>query len=282
MNFDLDSIDDIDAELEKELGISEQLENFDEDADLEVDTNTYEDDNELLDNENDNELNSDEVDDEGNEEEQDKLVKPEPKNTKDEQKSYAFNKMRAEIANLKNENAKNSQESAFLKELALSYGYNDVEQFQKAVKTANMEREAKNKGMDPEIYRQLAERDERIADLEKRNKEADLLSKGKAFGDAISSAATEYGVSRDDIFQRLENAGYDVDIIFSLPDPSVVIKGVLTDVILENSKQKDLKRKETLDNLADNKHNDNSNGQKVMTIDELLDLEMKDYEANYL
>ena len=292
MNEGLNSIEDIDALLEDEFNLSDDSdnnENDNQDADTGTDTDT--DTNVDVDTDADTDTDNDEEDTKGTDDisdhnddvdNQDDDSKEKSKPTADEKKEFAFSKIRQENSALKQEKQKLQQESDFLKELASSYGYTDVEKFKEDVRNAKLAQEAKQKGIDPAIYKQLDENKREIARLKAEREQERLLTRASGFKTAVEEATSKYNVSREEVFKRLEDAGFTVDSILSLPDPNIVIKGLLTDKILEVSKQKDLKRKETLENLADTKHSGGSS-EKTVTLDDLLKSDMEEYKkANYL
>lgn len=287
MNQEVNSIEDIDNLLDSEFNLDNNGEDINDNTgnQQDVDTDVTDEGNDVdVDNDSDPvENDNNDTDDEGNKGSvEDNSGGDTKKPTDIEKKEYAFGKIRQENANLKQEKQKLEQESAFLKELASSYGYSDVNKFKEDVRKARLDQEAKQKGIDPEIYRQLDDNKREIARLKAERDQDRLVSRATGFKSAVEDAISSYGVTRDEIFLRLENAGYDVNTILSLPNPKIVIDGLLTDKILEASRQKDLKKRETMDNLADEKH-DNSASEKEVTLDDLLKADMEAYKkANYL
>ena len=67
--------------------------------------------------------------------------------------------------------------------------------------------------------------------------------------------------------------------MLSIPNPEILIKGVLSDKIAELSKQKQIDKLETLDNLSDNKHNSVESDDSV-SLDDIIAKEMKQYKAD--
>lgn len=285
MDQEINSIEDIDNLLDSEFNIDNNSEDINDNAgnQQEVDIDVNDEDNDVDDNSDPVEDDNEDTNDEGNNVGSvDNSGGDNKKPTDIEKKEYAFGKIRQENANLKQEKQKLEQESAFLKELASSYGYSDVNKFKDDVRKARLDQEAKQKGIDPEIYRQLDDNKREIARLKAERDQDRLMSRATGFKSAVEEATNSYGVTRDEIFLRLEDAGYDVNTILSLPNPKIVIDGLLTDKILEASRQKDLKKRETMDNLADEKH-DNSASEKEVTLDDLLKADMEAYKkANYL
>ena len=65
----------------------------------------------------------------------------------------------------------------------------------------------------------------------------------------------------------------------SIPNPEILIKGILSDKIAEFSRQKQIDKLETLDNLSDEKHNGVESSDTV-TLDDIIAKEMKQYKAD--
>ena len=142
--------------------------------------------------------------------------------------------------------------------------------------------EAKDKGLDPVLYAQLQESNKRIAELESKQRDAELISKAANFKSAVDKAVIDYNLGdsgRNEIFNRLEEAGFSVETLLEIPNPEILIKGVLSDKIAEFSKQKQIDKLETLDSLSDNKHNGGSSNESV-SLDDIIAKEMKQYKAD--
>ena len=129
----------------------------------------------------------------------------------------------------------------------------------------------------------MQDTNKRLEQLEKERQENNLMSRANAFKNAVDKAISEYNLDeeegRNEIFSRLEEYGYTVDSILSLPNPEILIKGVLSDKIAEISKQKQIEKMEDLDDLSDEKHDGNSTT-KTMSLDDLIAQDIKEYKAN--
>ncbi len=281
MNNELNSVEDIDAMLDNEFKItdeeySENIEETDgnvEDEESEID--------ESQETETETETEDETKDDEeknSNENQEKADVKP----SADDKKEYTFSKMRRENSDLKNQLNEKNAESEFLSKLAAQYGYTDVKKFQADYEKARIEKEAKDKGLDPVLYAQLQESNKRIAELENKQKETELMNKANNFKNAVDKAVADYNLGengRNEIFSKLEEAGFSVDTILTIPNPEILIKGILSDKIAEFSKQKQIDKLETLDNLSDDKH-ESSETDSSESLDDIIAKEMKQYKAD--
>ena len=280
MNNELNTVDDIDAMLDSQFNLtdeqsSENVEETDGNEDnqkLEDDENQNSSEDENIENDDDNKSSNE---DEGN-------ASDDNKPSADDKKDFAFGKLRKENSDLKNQLNEKNQESEFLNKLAANYGYTDVKKFQADYEKARIQQEAKDKGFDPVLYSQLQESNKRIAELENKQKEAELVEKANNFRNAVDKAVVDYKLGEDgrnEIFNRLEEAGFSVDTLLTIPNPEILIKGILSDKIAELSKQTQIDKLETLDNLSDDKHNGNVSNDSV-SLDDIIAKEMKQYKAD--
>lgn len=276
MNNELNSVEDIDAMLDNEFKLTDEEPSKDiEETDGNVE-------NQDLENDESQESNIDDEtkDDESKTNETEKNTDTKP--SADDKKDFAFNKMRKENSDLKNQLNEKNAETEFLNKLAAQYGYTDVKKFQADYEKARMKQEAEAKGLDPVLYSQLQESNKRIAELENKQKETELVNKANLFKAAVDKAVADYNLGEDgrnEIFNKLEEAGFSVDTLLTIPNPEILIKGVLSDKIAEFSKQKQINKLETLDNLSDDKHNGVESDDSV-TLDDIIAKEMKQYKAD--
>lgn len=279
MNNELNSVEDIDALLDNEFSIDEEDDNQD------LGTAAPEDEDNSDDGQDGNDVDTEDgTSDQDNVDEEpsndDNSGGTQTKITTDEKKEYAFSKIRQENSQLKQEKQKLQAESDFVKELAASYGYTDVDKFKEDVRIAKLNQEAKAKGIDPEIYKQLDDNKREIERLKQESAQKTLNERALNFKNAVEKAVSDYKVDKNDIFNKLEEAGYTVDKILDEPNPGIVLKGILMDEILEVHKQNELKKQETLDNLADVKHESGVSA-KAVTLDDLIKSDIEELKANY-
>lgn len=276
MNNELNSVEDIDAMLDNEFKITEEQpsENTEE-----TDGNVEDQESETDENQ-ETETDEEQKDDESSSNENQESADSKP--SADDKKEFAFSKMRKENSDLRNQLNEKNAESEFLSKLAAQYGYTDVKKFQADYEKARVQQEAKDKGLDPVLYSQLQESNKRIAELEKKQSETELMNKAANFKNAVDKAVADYNLGEDgrnEIFNKLEEAGFSVDTLLTIPNPEILIKGVLSDKIAEFSRQKQIDKLETLDNLSDDKHNGSETSGDI-TLDDIIAKEMKQYKAD--
>lgn len=286
MNEELKNVDDIDEMLLKDFNIDDSIEDQPVENDNSNENNISNENDNIDDSQQGNDENGNEdVSDQSNESQDDNTsnnVSDNKHNTEDK-KEFAFSKIRKENSDLKALNKTLSTRDEALKKIASNYGYDDVDKFLEAYENARVVQEAKDKGYDPVLYKQLQDTNKRLEQLEKERQENNLMSRANAFKNAVDKAISDYNLDeeegRNEIFSRLEEYGYTVDSILSLPNPEILIKGVLSDKIAEMSKQKQIEKMEDLDNLSDERHDGNSTT-KTMSLDDLIAQDIKEYKAN--
>ena len=263
-------IDALDAKLDKEFGelANSQVEDEEQEQEINTEVETSEDEN-TQEEPVENTADAAEEPAEQNSEEPEKVNK----------KEYAFANLRAENGNLKKERDAYKSDSDYLKSLAQSYGYDNVSEFQEALKQQRYQREAESKGYDYDLYKKTMEQEERIARLEKEKVEAENERKLERFKGALDNAVAQYNISEDDIFSRLEDAGISVEEILSISNPNLLIKGVLSDKIQEVAKQNQISEIQNMKGLVEDKNETAAQGAKV-TIESLLKSDLAEYKKN--
>ena len=283
MTDNFNSVEDIDNMLDQEFGIDDSIETPTDESSQDVDVTDE------VSTETEPET---EAEDESSQENiegpengtTDQGEKPEnnDKPNADAKKEYAFAQIRRERDELKSQLGEADKNANILKQLAAQYGYDNVDEFYEAHENARIAKEAKEKGYDPEMYKQLQDSNKRIAELEKAERERNLLVSAEKFKTAVDKAVVDYNLGDDgatEIFNELEKAGYDVTTILKLPNPDIVIKGVLADKIAKMSEQKQIEKLNKLDTIADGRHSDMSDN-KSFNIDDFIEKDLEDYKAN--
>jgi hypothetical protein len=250
------SIEEIDAALEKEFAST--VEESDADDGL---ANQESDEDELA----DDEILDDEEEDEEPEEPK--------KGKKESQQEYAFAKLREEKLLAER---KASEEAAFMKKLAKASGYgDDVEGYRQDLEKRLIDEEAKQHGVTPEVYKELADAKAKLEKFEKEKVETDRMSRSQKFLNTINDVLADYDVDAKEmskeLFASLEKAGYSIETLLSIPQPEFLIKGALYEKLSVAS----LKEGKIRDSV-ETKRIKNSKA-PVKTMDEMIDEEMVAY-----
>lgn len=285
MHDEFNSVADIDDALDQEFGITDDIDldtqddESSQDVDLSDETSTIvEEDNDTEDESSHENIEGPEngTTDQNNEEGSNKKPDNEAK------KGYAFAQLRKQNEDLRHQIDENNKNTDILKAIAKEYGYDDVDSFYKDYEDARLAKEAKEKGIDANMYKQLHDSNKRIAELEEAERKRSLITAAEKFKTAVDKAVVDYNLGEDgsnEIFDKLEEAGYDVTTILKLPNPDIVIKGVLADKIVKISEQKQIEKINKLDTVADGRHGDMSDN-KSFNLDDFIDSDLEDYKAN--
>ena len=256
-----DSVDAIDAKLDEEFG---EVANEPEETPVEP------------------EVEETNVEEEKVEEQTEPEVQEEPKEPEGEnvtKKDHAFAELRAENGNLKKERDGYKADSDYLKELASSYGYDDISKFQDAIREARYQKEAEAKGYDYDLYKKTMEQERRIAELEKEREQEITDRKLERFKTALDKAAETYGITEQEIFNRLETSGISVDDVLNISNPKLLIDGLLIDKVQNNAKQSQIKDLQNLQGLVEDK-NEQTGSVNEVTIESLLKDDLAKYKKD--
>lgn len=196
-----------------------------------------------------------------------------------DKKEHAFANLRSENSTLKKERDAYKTDSDYLKELAASYGYEDVQKFQDAIREARYQKEAENKGYDPALYKKTMEQERRIAQLEKEREQEIQDRKIERFQNALDNAVKEYGIEAQEIFDKLENSGLSVETVLNVDNPKILLDGLLIDEIRNSAKQTQIQDLQNLKSLAEDK-NEQSGAVETVTIESLLKDDLAKYKKD--
>lgn len=260
-----DSVDAIDAALDKEFGeVANEPETVSDEQPVEENTTVEEG------------ASNEEPEDE-KPEETEEVTQIDDEGKVDDKKNHAFANLRSENSTLKKERDDYKADSDYLKELAASYGYDDISKFQDAIREARYQKEAQDKGYDPALYKKTMEQERRIAQLEKEREQEIQERKLERFQNALNNAVKEYGIEAQAIFDKLENSGLSVETVLSVDNPKILLDGLLIDEIRNNAKQSQINDLQNLKSLAEDKNETTTTVDKV-TIDSLLKEDIARYK----
>lgn len=264
------SVDDIDAKLDEEFA-------------KDVAEPEQETDNAALDTTQGNEeiIASEDIAEKEQESDEDTEEKPQENDEgkSESKKDHAFAELRTQNNSLRKERDEYKADSEYLKELAASYGYDDVKKFQEDVRITRYQKEAQEKGYDETLYRKYREQELRIAELEKKNQEEITQRQLEKFQTALSNASKTYDIDEKEILNRLEDEGITVDEILSSNNHKLLINGVLIDEIKNSAKQKEIENLQNIKSLAEDK-NEQGTVSHTVTIESLLKDDLAKYKKD--
>lgn len=206
-------------------------------------------------------------------EDEDDDTEPASKPDKKAQEGFAFAKLRADKEAAER---KAAQEIEFMKKLAKASGYgDDVEKYRKDLEDRLISAEAQQRGVTPEVYKELADAKAKNEIYEKEKQESARLAKSQKFLSTIDAVLSNYDVDAKEmskeLFKSLEDAGYTIDTLLAIPQPEFLIKGVLYEK-LASAKMREDKLKGGVETKKIT-----SKTAPVKTVDELVEEEMVAY-----
>lgn len=206
-------------------------------------------------------------------EDEDDDTEPASKPDKKAQEGFAFAKLRADKEAAER---KAAQEIEFMKKLAKASGYgDDVEKYRKDLEDRLISAEAQQRGVTPEVYKELADAKAKNEIYEKEKQESARLAKSQKFLSTIDTVLSNYDVDAKEmskeLFKSLEDAGYTIDTLLAIPQPEFLIKGVLYEK-LASAKMREDKLKGGVETKKIT-----SKTAPVKTVDELVEEEMVAY-----
>ena len=227
------TLEQIDAELEKEYfgdnpeKVEEEDEDIIPDEDLEVEVEVIE----------------EEVDETELEETDPQEQEPKTKQNKQE---YAWKKMREEQQALQKQLEEKQNFLFKVERMAKGLGYTSSEELIKRFDEEETEKEAQEKGIDPEFYKEFKQMQEELQ-LTKQEKESQFRqSRIFEFTSSLDALIKENGLPETDkqiIIGELEADGYTMDDIVNIKSPRKLLAGYMVDKIAEKKVQSKLKEK---------------------------------------
>ena len=204
------------------------------------------------------------------EEEVEEIETPKHKPSKEEKREYAFSKMRKEAAEAKRAY---EERDVLVQRLMKEAGYDDYGKFKEALDKQFADKEMKDKGYTKEQFNEVEALKQRTKQLEAQlemTSKRELATKAQTFDTMVKTYASQFKVSPDDIYASLDSSGYTADLLLNLPNPEVLIRGVLADKV--KPVEKPLKKAVDTEKLP------SSNAQKSnISVDELVKADMDEY-----
>jgi hypothetical protein len=196
---------------------------------------------------------------------------------KSDKKDFAFKKLREDNSQLKQKLTEKEQRISVWEEIAKAYGYGSAEEMAKVVKEKKIEQEAKQKNIDPEVYKRLHDMEERVSKAEKEKQEQQFEFKKREFVGVFENFIKENKLSEDErtkIVSNLEDEGWDFESLVSVKNPKRLLQGYAVDIIADRKVQKNLEE-EKVKKLAETKFKNNSKGDK--SIDDIVKVDLEKY-----
>jgi hypothetical protein len=221
------SLEELDRALDEEFEFVEEDE-YDED---EVESDEVEYDEEELD-----EIEYDEEQTEFVEEEE----APETDSSKYSKEEFAFGKLRHENSELKTKLEEQQKYSRKMEEMARNLGYGNSDELIKAYEDQQIQKEAQQKNVDPEVYRKMINMERELETIKQREVESNKQLGVQRFSQSLEQIVANLGLDENEkisILTQMETDGYTLEDIARVKNPERFIKGYAADKIAERKYQ---------------------------------------------
>jgi len=213
--------------------------------------------------------------DEATEDEEDEVeeeVSPKTKPTKEDKRDFAFSKLRKESAEAKKAF---EEQNALVQRLMKEAGYKDYDKFKEALDKQFSEKEMKEKGYTKDQYNEVEVLKQQNKELEaklEQTSKRELTTKAQNFDKMVRTYAGQYKVSAKDIYESLDESGFTAELLLNLPNPEVLIRGVMADKV--KPVEKPIKKAVDTEKLPSG-----SAGKSEVNFDDLLKADLEAYKA---
>lgn len=152
--------------------------------------------------------------------------------------NYAFGKLRKEASESKREVAERDE---IIKALMHEAGYDDYNEFKTAVREQFLKKEREEKGWTVDQQKEiedLRKSQDELANLKKVVAQKETQERAVKFDQQVKAFAEQYDLGKDGtkiIYEELQKAGYDVGMLLAQPNPTLLIKGVMSEHIVSKA-----------------------------------------------
>jgi hypothetical protein len=182
------------------------------------------------------------------ESEEDEVVEPQesappvektsnPPSSKEE---FAFGKLRYENSELKTKLEEQEKYSRKMEEMAKNLGYTTADDLIKAYEDQQIQKEAQQKNVDPEVYRKMVTMERELESIKQREAEAKRQMGVQRFSQSLDRIASDIGLDESEkvaMINQMETDGYTLEDIARVKNPERFIKGYAADKIAERKYQ---------------------------------------------
>lgn len=200
----------------------------------------------------------------------------EEQKTKVKKEEFAFNKLRATNTELSQKVQEREEKLAHWEEIAISYGYANAEEMAKAVKEQRLEKEAREKNIDPVIFKRLNELENRLVSAEKEKEQLAFAQQKNKFISTFDTFISENkltDIERDQVVKSLEEEGWGFDDLIKIKNPKKLLQGYAIDILSERKVQDVLSKEKK--SLTETKFK--NSGDVSKTIDDIVNDDLKKY-----
>jgi len=182
------------------------------------------------------------------ESEEDEVVEPQesappvekPSNPPSSKEEFAFGKLRYENSELKTKLEEQEKYSRKMEEMAKNLGYTTADDLIKAYEDQQIQKEAQQKNVDPEVYRKMVTMERELESIKQREAEAKRQMGVQRFSQSLDRIASDIGLDESEkvaMINQMETDGYTLEDIARVKNPERFIKGYAADKIAERKYQ---------------------------------------------
>lgn len=198
--------------------------------------------------------------------------KSKSKPSKEEKRDYAFSKLRKEASEAKRAL---EEQTTLVQRLMKEAGYSNYDDFKEALNKQFTEKEMKEKGYTKEQFNEVEQLRQRTKELEEviaNNEKKALAVKAQNFDTMVKTYASQAKITSNEVYETLGKAGYTAELLLNLPNPEILIRGILADKV--KPVEKPIKKTVDTEKLP-------SGGTRTgeFNLDDLLKAELDAYQA---
>lgn len=164
----------------------------------------------------------------------------EPTDPKPSKEEFAFGKLRYENSELKQKLEQQEKYSRKMEDMARNLGYSNADELIKAYEDQQIQKEAQQKNVDPEVYRKMVNMERELETIKQREAEAKRQAGVQRFSQSLDRIASEIGLDEKEkvsMISQMETDGYTIEDIARIKNPERFIKGYAADKIAERKYQ---------------------------------------------
>lgn len=195
----------------------------------------------------------------------------EPKKpTKEEREQHAWAEMRKE-------NKEKQRELDRLNDIAVGYGFKNHSEMLEKLEEDRMIKEAKTRGQDPEVFKQINSMENKIKQLESERAKQLEAEKAKDLLNKIDNFVKTNGLPETDrqvLIEKLDEDGFSVDDLSKIRNVNALFSGYVNESMNEKEVQKRLKQERERKSLEENKFK-GTGAETEFSLDDLMEATIK-------
>lgn len=208
--------------------------------------------------------------------EEDELEFKRTKRTREEKERYAFEKLRKE-------NKEKEERLKELDEIATAYGFTSHEAMLDKLREDAELKQARERNIDPEIYKTLKEQERELEKIKKEREEEKARSSVNTVITRVNDFKEKHSLDDSDIedlLNDLDADGFTPEQLSRISNYEKLFTGYLRDTIIEKERQRRLKKEDKKKRLSESKL-DGSGGNEEYSLDDLITATLNRNKTKY-